>query len=946
MNRRLVVFLLTVVAMVSGVNVVSQAQSFLTRHVREVTLNGQAQSIGRLPAIQNMRIDIVLPLRHQPELDNFLEALYDPTSPSYRHFVTVPEFTARFGPSQEDYDAVIRFAETNGFKVVGGSRDGMDVQLKGTVANIEKAFHVIMGVYQHPTESRTFYAPDREPTVSLAFPLWHVSGLDNYSIPRPALVHRSEGVKANVISGSCPGNSYCGSDMRAAYYGGTALTGAGQTVGLLEFLGFEISDLNTYFSTVGQTDNVPVIGVSTDGSPLGCLASQGCDDTEQIIDMTQAISMAPGMKALYVFVGASDTAMLSSMSTHLPLDAQLSSSWTWSPADPSTDDPYFKKFSAQGQNYFQAAGDSGAFKSNFQDVFPADDAYVTTVGGTDLITNGAGGAWSSETAWVDGGGAFFTPDAIPIPSWQQTPGVITAANEGSTTLRNAPDVSAEANFDFFFCSNQGPCSDGLGGTSFAAPMWAGFMALVNQQIIANGFPTLGFINPTVYQIGLGAGYGAAFHDITAGSNGFPTTTGYDLATGWGSPNGIGFITALAGSAAPNFSLSASPNNVAIMQGASGASIITISVGGGFNGNVTLSASGLPSGVTASFSPNPATSTSTLTLTATATAATGLSTVKIAGKSGSLTGSTSVSLTVNSPTQSFSLAASPSTVTLVQGGAGSTSNISITPHSGFAGNVTLAVSGLPTGVTASFSQDPTTSSSVLTLTASATAKKGTATVTVTGTSASLTASTSIALTVNAFGNFSLSAAPKTLTVLLGSSGTSTITIKAIGGFDQNVTLSAGALPAGVTATFSPNPATSTSTLTLAVSSTSNLETETITITGTAGTLSHTATVKLVTVEPDFTLTASPTAISVAQGSSGTSTLTINPLNTFNSSVALSVVSVPPGVTATFSPNPATSTSTLKLAVSSAAALKSTTIMVVGKSGFLTHTAKVKLTVTAP
>ncbi len=173
MNRKLVAFLLMAVAIVVGVSIVCQAQSqsLMTRHVREVTLNGQAQLVGRLPATQSMGFDIVLALRHQPELENFLQELYDPSSSSYRHFLTPQEFTARFGPSQEDYDAVIRFAKANGFAVQGGSRDAMDVQLKGTVAAIEKALHVTMGVYQHPTENRTFFAPDREPSRGSAVPV-------------------------------------------------------------------------------------------------------------------------------------------------------------------------------------------------------------------------------------------------------------------------------------------------------------------------------------------------------------------------------------------------------------------------------------------------------------------------------------------------------------------------------------------------------------------------------------------------------------------------------------------------------------------------------------------------------------------------------------------------------------------------------------------------------
>jgi subtilase family serine protease len=328
-NRRPIVFLLTVVAMVSGANIVCQAepQSLLTRHVREATLDGQAPVIGRLPVTQSMHIDLVLALRHQPELENFLQEVYDPSSSSYRHFVTVPEFTARFGPSQEDYDAVVHFAQANGLTVLGGSRDAMDVQVEGPAAVIEKAFHVTMGLYQHPTENRTFYAPDREPTLDLPFRLWHISGLDNYSIPRPALVRRDVQEQPQSVKGSCPNGSYCGSDMRAAYYGSGPLDGAGQTLGLLEYLGYDIADLNTYFKNVGQTNNVPVIGVSTDGSSLFCEGKEQCD-TEQILDMTQSISMAPGMAGLYVYVGETDTAILGAMSTNSPLNAQLSASWT------------------------------------------------------------------------------------------------------------------------------------------------------------------------------------------------------------------------------------------------------------------------------------------------------------------------------------------------------------------------------------------------------------------------------------------------------------------------------------------------------------------------------------------------------------------------------------------------------------------------------------------
>ena len=692
MNRRLVVFLLTAVAFVSGVNVVCQAesQSLLTRHVREATLNGQAPLVGRLPVTQSMQIDVVLALRHQPELEDFLKELYDPLSSSYRHFVTPSEFTARFGPSQEDYDAVVGFAKANGFTVLGGSRDSMELQLKGSVAVIEKAFHVTMGVYQHPTENRTFYAPDREPTADLPFQLWHISGLDNYSIPRPALVHSDFQVKSETVKGSCPGSTYCGSDMRAAYYGSGPLNGDGQTLGLLEYSGYDIADLNNYFKNTGQTDNVPVIGISTDGTDLFCENGSNCD-AEQILDMTQSISMAPAMAGLYVYVGSTDTAILGAMSTNSPLNAQLSASWTWSPPDPSTDDPYFMKFSAQGQNYFNAAGDSGSYSPLGEPTWPSLSQYVTCVGGTDLQTTGPGGAWASETAWVDGGGGWTSGGDLTIPAWQQLPGVIDAANKGSTKYRNAPDVSAESNFDFYVCEN-GKCGGGWGGTSFATPMWAGFLALVNQQLVEGGSPTLGFINPAVYNIGVSSNYDSDFHDITSGSNGYPAVTGYDLATGWGSPTGPNLINALAGAVGPSFALSASPGSVTIIQGNSGTSTITVTPENGFSGSVTLSASGLPSGVTAGFAPNPTSTTSTLTLTASATAATGTVTVTITGMSGSLTNSTTLSLTVNSSSSAPAVTLVPTSLTFPARALGSKSaakTVTLTNS----GNATLDISTL-------------------------------------------------------------------------------------------------------------------------------------------------------------------------------------------------------------------------------------------------------------
>jgi subtilase family serine protease len=657
-------FLFTLAAIVLAVNIVcqAQAQTLLTRHVREVVLNGEAQSAGRLPATQSMRLVLVLPHRNQAALDNLLKELYDPSSAFYRKFLTVEEFTARFGPSQEDYDSVIRFAEANGFTVVGTSRNRMNIDVTGSVASIERAFHLSMGVYQHPTENRTFFAPDREPTPDLAVRLWHIGGLDNYSTPKPAY-HRIDAsakseVKSNATTGSGPDDSFLGSDMRAAYYvdgnASATLTGTGQSLGLFEFLGTDLADLNTYYANVGQTESVPITLLSVDTQSTSCVfnGNPRCDDTEQTLDMTQALGMAPGMSSLVMYIGTGglsgqtldDPGIFNAMATASPLNAQLSCSWAWKPSDPTTDDVYFEEFAAQGQNLFVAAGDDGVWSAN-DFYWPADSVYVTAVGGTDLETTGAAGPWASETGWVDTGGGIG-PDDFAIPSWQVTAAAGCALC--SQTFRNGPDVAAEANFDFYVCADQEACSANLyGGTSFAAPMWAGYLALANEQYLSNGASTtLGFINPALYAIGEGSNYDTDFHDCLTGGNTDGCAVGYDLSTGWGSPNGNNLINALAGPAGPNFSLSASPNSVTITQGNNGTTTITITPSDGFKGKVTLSASGLPSGVTAGFSPNPATTSSTLTLTASATAATGTVTVTVKGVSGSLTNTTTLSLTVN------------------------------------------------------------------------------------------------------------------------------------------------------------------------------------------------------------------------------------------------------------------------------------------------------------
>jgi subtilase family serine protease len=868
MIRNLSGSLLAIMALVPVVSIVGEAQSLpsLTRHVREVTRTGEAKAIGQLPSNQVMSLDLVLTLSDQAGLDSFLTKLYDPASPSYRHFLSVPEFTERFGPSQADYDAVLGFVKANGFAVVGGTRDGMDVQIRGPVSAVQAAFHVTMQNYQHPTESRTFYAPDREPTTNLRFPLWHISGLDNYSIPHPMLVKKSDYAKAHGIApeavvshattGSGPSASFLGSDMRAAYYGGTALTGAGQNLGLFEYLGTDLTDLSTYFKNVGQTNSVPVTLLSTDGTSTACVDTRAggeCDDTEQTLDMTQAIGMAPGLASLVVYVGSTDTAIISAMTTHNPLPTTIGCSWGWTPADPSTLDPYFQKMSSQGQNFFAASGDSSTWSSS-NEAWPADDANVVSVGGTDLVTASAAGPWKSETAWTDSGGGI-SPDGIAIPAWQKLAGVINSSNKGSTTLRNGPDVSANANFSFYVCADQTTCTaNEYGGTSFAAPMWAGYLALVNQQLAANGEAPIGFINPTIYAQNVTSSYAADFHDIISGTSGsYSAVTGYDLVTGWGSPNGTGLINALAPTTKnPAFTISAAPTAVSVVRGSAGTSTITTAVSGGFASAIALSATGQPTGVTLSFNPTsiaaPGSGTSTLTMTVASTVATGTYALTVTGTGGGITHTASVSLTVTAAaTPAFTISAAPTAVSVVRGSAGK-STITTAVSGGFSSAIALSATGQPAGVTVSFSPAsiaaPGSGTSTMTITVASTAVAGTYTLTITGSGGGITHTATVSLTVTAAtaGAFTISVSPSSGYLYQGTSGYAVVTTQVSGGFDSAIALTATGQPTGVTVSFSPAsiaaPGSGTSDMNLSVAINAPPGTYPITITGTGGGITHT------------------------------------------------------------------------------------------------------------
>jgi hypothetical protein len=408
--------------------------------------------------------------------------------------------------------------------------------------------------------------------------------------------------------------------------------------------------------------------------------------------------------------------------------------------------------------------------------------------------------------------------------------------------------------------------------------------------------------------------------------------------------------ALTVNAAPGFTLAPSPTTVTINQGATATSTLTLTDVGGFSGSVTLAATGLPAGVTASYSVNPATATSIVTFTATSAATTGNATITITGTSGSLTSSTSIPLTVTPPA-SFTLASAPATLTVMQNGTAS-STVTVTGAYGFSGPVTLAATGLPTGVTAAFATNPATGSSMVTFTAAGTAPTGTSTVTITGTSGTLTATTTIAVTTALGPNFNVTPTAAAVTIIQGATASDNLTITGLNGFSGMVTFTASGLPSGVTATFSTNPAAAATTLMLTATPGATAGGPvTVTITGTSGNITGSATVALtVNVPPSFTLVAAPAVVTVAQTTSITSTVTVTSIGGYTGTPTLAVTGLPTGVTATFAPGTA-GTQILTLAASATAGATSATsappynatLTITGTSGALTSSTTVALTI---
>ncbi|MDP4171413.1 MAG: protease pro-enzyme activation domain-containing protein [Bacillota bacterium] len=508
-------------------------------------------------------VTIALKLRNSDQLDSFIASLNDPSSPNYKHYLSTEEFKKQFGPTDETVANVKSFLTSKGFDVRNVSSNNAFITVSGTTGLMEDAFGVTINDYKN-SDGQTYFSNDQAPEIPAEFAgiITDVEGLNNESHykhpeirqPSPYVTNKPAAVAPRVGSG--PSGGYTPAELKGSYdvspLASAGYTGTGQTVAVMELDGYNTSNISSYSNYYGLGSPAPT-NVYIDG--YNGAAGQGEVEVELDIEVINAI--APKAQVM-VYEGPNTGQGLVDTYQKIASDNKaksISVSWGISELQESSATmnslhTIFQQYAAQGQSVFAASGDNGAYDAGDSTLAvdsPANDPYVTGVGGTHL--NVSGSSYGSESIWANssnktgGGGGLST--AYAMPSFQSGPGV---QNSYSNGKRQVPDVSADADPSTGYSIYSKGAWTVVGGTSAAAPLWAGIAALNNQYAAANGKANLGQANPTLYKTFNTTQSYPAFHDVTSGNNlYYPATAGYDMASGIGTPDAYNLIRDINGS---------------------------------------------------------------------------------------------------------------------------------------------------------------------------------------------------------------------------------------------------------------------------------------------------------------------------------------------------------------------------------------------------------------
>jgi len=481
------------------------------------------------------------------------------------------EYAANYGASQQEFDAVCAFARASGLTVdaTASSLLRRRVELRGSISAINQAFGVELNDYE-PGGAGTggtgsggeepgraappgaqhgrarFHAIVGPVTLpeELVGSIEAVLGLDNRPIATPKFRVR-RGAASSPDAGS-----FTPPQVAQVYHFPAAPTGssngAGQTIAIIELGGgYHPADIANYFSNTVGIAAPTVTDVILDGGSNDPTTASSAD-AEVLLDIEVAGAVAPGANIVVYFTSNTDQGFQDAISTaihdatHNP--SVISISWggpesSWSRTAINAMDTTCQSAAALGITITVASGDNGSSdgtKGTSVD-FPASSPHVLGCGGTALTAKT--GQRASEVVWNDqasGGGATGggVSAVFPLPTWQANARVPAVGAGG----RGVPDVAGDAAPDTGYQVLVDGQAQVVGGTSAVAPLWAGLIALLNQQLNRK----VGFLNPQLYPL-----RETTFFDITSGDNGaFAAQAGWDACTGLGSPNGQALLTAL------------------------------------------------------------------------------------------------------------------------------------------------------------------------------------------------------------------------------------------------------------------------------------------------------------------------------------------------------------------------------------------------------------------
>jgi len=861
-----------------------------------VVLRGNLHPLARAEfdrgaVARNYRMDrMILVLNLDPGrqqiLDELVREQQDPDSVHYHQWLTPEEYGVHFGISENDLDQVLNWLQIHGMEIEEVTAGRRAIVFSGTAAQVDSTFHTPIHTYVVGNDVHHANATDPQIPLALANVVSGVVSLHDF---RSRATH-SDAIKTTPAFSSGSAHYMAPADFATIYdvapLYGQSINGSGQSVAIVARSNIHLSDVQAFRSMFGLPANNPQIIVN--GADPGIFSSG--EEVEADLDVEWAGAVAKNATVDFVVsasTNSSDGVYLSAqyivnhnlapvMSTSFGLcEASLGSSGN------SFLNSLWQQAAAEGITVFVSSGDSGAAGCDSSSASRGSAGtgvnglcstpYSVCVGGTQFSdTSNAGAYWSASNSSSQGSALSYIPEAV----WNESSGGGLWASGGGTSIvyakpswqtgtgvpadakRDVPDVSLSAagHDGYLIYMNGGEYV--VGGTSAASPSFASLMALVVQSAGARQ----GNANTAFYALAgkQTSGGAAVFHDTTTGSNsvpgvaGFTAGTGYDRATGLGSVDGNVMVSHWSdATTVPTFQAGLASSTVTVGAGSNSSTNLNVTVSGGFNASVSFTATGLPTGVTATFTPTslaaPGSGTSVLKLTASSTAKVGTYTASISATSGKTVQKIAVSITV-APAPTFTLGTTSASVSVAAGGSG-TATLTVTGNSTFNSAVGFSVSGLPAGVTASFApasiSAPGSGSTTLTFSASSAVVPKSYAVVVTASGGGVTKTSS--LTVNVPG-FTLTPVSATVSVSgKTTKGTVAFTTSALGGFASAIALSVSAAPTGITVGLSPQnlgaPGSGRSTLTLTKGTAASVGSSQITVTATGGGIQHTAAITL-------------------------------------------------------------------------------------------------------